>query len=83
MHPSWPRGNGNEILKPLKRDDTQSENTMRVPLRQITTAMLITIIERKCNQPLENLKKMRRQELEAMAEAMLTRNYITIDLGRP
>lgn len=83
MHPAWPRGNGNEILRPLKREEVKSENTMRVPLRQITTGMLITIIERQCNQPLENLKKMRRTELEAMAEAVLKRNYITIDLDRP
>ncbi len=82
LHPAWPRGNGKEILRPLQRPDAQADaGKMKLTLRQITTAMLIKIIEARCHHKFENLTKMKRLELESLAETMLGRNYIYLDLN--
>lgn len=80
MHPAWPRGQGNEILKPLQRADVDLEK-MKISLRQVTTSMLIKIIEARCQHRFDNLTKMKRLELESLAEAMLGRTYIMLDLN--
>ena len=50
-------------------------------IRQLTTVMLMRIIEARCQTNLESLSKMLRHDLEVMAESLLGRDYIMIDLN--
>ena len=99
MHPKWPRGNGKEILRPLKRPaqvatevQTAIENKQdkqkqvqaaaktKVPIRQLTTPMLATVIEARCGTSMSSLQKMSRSDLEKLATSLLQRDYILLDL---
>ena len=82
MHPNWPRGNGREILRPLQRPSTVSktDGKLHVPIRQLTTVMLTTLIEARCGTSLESLTKMLRRDLEMLAISLLGRDYILLDL---
>ena len=82
MHPNWPRGNGKEILKPLERPSSvaKTDGKLHVPIRQLTTVMLTTLIEARCGTNMQSLTKMLRRDLEMLAVSLLGRDYILLDL---
>ena len=62
-------------------DLESDQGKSRFAIRQLTTVMLMRIIEARCQTNLESLSKMLRHDLEVMAESLLGRDYILIDLN--